>query len=75
MMTWEIAFIVAAIICSSAVLASLLFACYWLHRHERAIEKIMLDRFVIDNKLGTDWESYREAMARERERLERKGLR
>lgn len=64
-MSFEVLLVAISLVLLSASISSVLFAFYWQIRRQRKLEKIVLERFVIDNRLAVSWDSYVDRLERE----------
>lgn len=67
-MSFEVLLVAISLVLLSASISSVLFAFYWQIRRQRKLEKIVLERFVIDNRLAVSWDSYVDRLEREQTR-------
>lgn len=67
-MSFEVLLVAISLVLLSASISFVLFAFYWQIRRQRKLEKIVLERFVIDNRLAVSWDSYVDRLEREQTR-------
>lgn len=57
-MSFEVLLLAVGLVFLSASIAFFIFEVYWEFRKQRKLERVVLDLFVSENGLASDWDDY-----------------